>query len=93
MWQGTAGLWEASAGIIGVLVVLIGFGIAAQFSLVKTHQRNKRGEGNSASESTVNPPKALTFVSGVDASSNRSVIDLGQKEIGDHTLELANKGQ
>lgn len=45
MWRESARLWEASLGIVGMLGLLIGFGIAASFAL---NNAKRKQDGESA---------------------------------------------
>ena len=45
MWRESARLWEASLGIIGMLGLMIGFGIAASFAL---NNAKRKQDGESA---------------------------------------------
>ena len=45
MWRESARLWEASLGIIGMLWLMIGFGIAASFAL---NNAKRKQDGESA---------------------------------------------
>lgn len=92
MWQESARLWEASLGIVGMLGLLIGFGIAASFAL-NNAKRKQDGESAVRLKSVANLSSEIQIVGGAGASSNNTTFDVRQREVGPQVLQAAAKGQ
>lgn len=86
------GLWQASEGIVGVLGILIAFGIALQIATVRSRQKRRKWsapitDSPAAAQSASNVSSAV-----VDAAFNKKAFNSEQAVVGKGVLEAASKG-